>query len=225
MTNSSSEKPDRGGDSYQVGVAINSSVGYRSVVINTMGGDAQQAALALARTLAEQRHRLPPEQVAALEDQLRQLQAQMGQGFADVRAGQGALSAQLENSVATVQAILLAQLEAQEQNLTGEILAVLESGAVAADELDRHLAVIAQAVGQAQPADSAVQQVVLQAQEVLSAPGLDVQNKLKMTIPLIPFLLQYEGELGLGQQMNLEQALRIVWRAMTGWTGRQSTGG
>ncbi|RLT39302.1 MAG: hypothetical protein DWI57_10510 [Chloroflexi bacterium] len=219
MTNSSSDKAERSGDSYQVGVAIGSAVGHQPVVVNISGGGAE-AALALARTLAEQRHRLLPDQVAALEEQLRRLQAQMGQGFADVRAGQGALSAQLENAIGTLHASLLARLDSQERRLTEEILAVLASGAVAADELDRHLAVIEEALGHAQMADPAAQAVVRQAQELLGVPGLDALHRLKITLPLLPFFLSYEGELELGQQVNLEEALAAVWRAMTAWVRR-----
>jgi len=215
VTTSSSDKAERSGDSYQVGVAINSAVGHQPVVVNTGGGE--QAAQIIARTLAEQRHRLPPEQVAALEAQLRQLQAQMGQGFADVRGGQGALSAQMEFAIGTLQATLLARLDVQESHLTGEILAVLESGAVAADELDHHLADIEALLEQARSTDPPVRDALVQARQVLSAPGLDVNSKLKVTVPLIPFLLAYEGELELGQQMNVEEALRSLWQAMTAW--------
>ncbi|HRJ42620.1 MAG: hypothetical protein KJZ86_21550 [Caldilineaceae bacterium] len=217
MTTSPFDKSEPRGDSYQVGVAINSSVGHQPLAVNVSGGNVEQTALALARLLAEQRHRLPPEQVAGLEAQLRQLQAQMGQGFADLRAGQGALSAQVESAIGSLQASLLARLDGQEARLTGEILAVLESGGVAADELDRQLTAIEAILGQLQIAEPSAQAALGQAQAVLAAPGLDVRSKLKVTIPLIPFLLDYEGELELGQQMNVEEALAALWRALLGW--------
>jgi len=40
--------------------------------------------------------------------------------------------------------------------------------------------------------------------EVISAPQLDVKHKLKFAIPIIPLLLEYEGEIELGSGMNLE---------------------
>jgi hypothetical protein len=42
--------------------------------------------------------------------------------------------------------------------------------------------------------------------EAIEAPRLDVKNKLKVTVPIIPLLLSYEGEIELGSGMNLEAA-------------------
>ncbi len=39
--------------------------------------------------------------------------------------------------------------------------------------------------------------------EMISAPQLDVKHKLKFAIPIIPLLLEYEGEVELGSGMNL----------------------
>lgn len=218
MTTSPSDKPEGRGDSYHIYNAKDSAIGPNAFTVNISGGgNPEQTAQSIARLLAEQRHILPPEQAAGLEAQLRRLQAQMGQGFADLRDGQGALSAQMESSFGSLQATLLARLDAQEARLTGEILAVLESGAVAADELDRHLAAIAGLVRDLRATSPAVQAPLAQAQALLAAPGLDVRSKLKLTVPLIPFLLDYEGELELGQQMNVEEALRALWRALVGW--------
>jgi hypothetical protein len=44
--------------------------------------------------------------------------------------------------------------------------------------------------------------------EVIKAPTLGIKHKLKVTIPIIPLLLGYEGELELGSEMNLEAAWR-----------------
>ncbi len=49
--------------------------------------------------------------------------------------------------------------------------------------------------------------------EVINAPGLDAKHKLKVTAPIIPFLLEYEGELELGSGINLKPAWeRLVAR-------------
>jgi hypothetical protein len=42
--------------------------------------------------------------------------------------------------------------------------------------------------------------------EVMNAPGLDTKHRLKVSLPLIPFLLDYEGELELGMGINLKEA-------------------
>jgi hypothetical protein len=42
--------------------------------------------------------------------------------------------------------------------------------------------------------------------EVIKAPELDAKHKLKVTVPIIPLLLEYEGELELGTGINLKAA-------------------
>ncbi|HEY9875704.1 MAG TPA: hypothetical protein V6D12_19900 [Candidatus Obscuribacterales bacterium] len=40
--------------------------------------------------------------------------------------------------------------------------------------------------------------------EAIKAPELDAKHKLKVTVPIIPLILQYEGELELGTAINLK---------------------
>jgi len=44
------------------------------------------------------------------------------------------------------------------------------------------------------------------ATDIVDAPGLSVAHKLKLMLPIIPFLLGYEGQIQLGSRMNLEMA-------------------
>ena len=44
------------------------------------------------------------------------------------------------------------------------------------------------------------------ASTIVDSPTLGVAHKLKLTVPIIPFLLGYEGEIQLGSRMNLEMA-------------------
>lgn len=46
--------------------------------------------------------------------------------------------------------------------------------------------------------------------ELASAPGLDARHKLKVTIPIVPVLLSYEGELELNSRLDLA----AVWQAL-----------
>lgn len=46
--------------------------------------------------------------------------------------------------------------------------------------------------------------------EVINAPGLDTKHRLKVSLPIIPFLLDYEGELELGAGINL----RAAWQQL-----------
>jgi hypothetical protein len=46
--------------------------------------------------------------------------------------------------------------------------------------------------------------------EVADAPKLDAKHKLKITVPIIPYLLSYEGEVELKSGLNLE----AVWKRL-----------
>lgn len=44
--------------------------------------------------------------------------------------------------------------------------------------------------------------------EVINAPQMDFKHRLKVAVPIIPFILDYEGELELGTGINLKEALK-----------------
>ena len=52
--------------------------------------------------------------------------------------------------------------------------------------------------------------------ESLDSPKLDLTNKLKLSIPIIPFLLNYETEMALKNGINL----KTLWQALKGHTSR-----
>ena len=44
--------------------------------------------------------------------------------------------------------------------------------------------------------------------QVINAPQMDFKHRLKVAVPIIPFILDYEGELELGTGINLKEALK-----------------
>lgn len=44
--------------------------------------------------------------------------------------------------------------------------------------------------------------------QVINAPQMDFKHRLKVAVPLIPFILDYEGELELGTGINLKEGLK-----------------
>jgi hypothetical protein len=46
--------------------------------------------------------------------------------------------------------------------------------------------------------------------EILKSPGLDFKHRLKVAIPVIPFLLEYEAEMELGTGINLNKAWQTL---------------
>lgn len=51
---------------------------------------------------------------------------------------------------------------------------------------------------------------VTELNQAISAPQMDVRHRLKLALPIIPWLISYEGELDLGSSVNLE----TTWRAL-----------
>ncbi len=51
--------------------------------------------------------------------------------------------------------------------------------------------------------------------EIVDAPELSAAHRLKLTLPIIPFLLSYEGEIQLGSRMDLEMAWEWLKKKLT----------
>jgi hypothetical protein len=46
--------------------------------------------------------------------------------------------------------------------------------------------------------------------EIIKSPELDTRHKITVTLPIIPFLINYEGELELGTGFNIKSAREFV---------------
>jgi hypothetical protein len=49
--------------------------------------------------------------------------------------------------------------------------------------------------------------------ETISTPGLDARHRLKLTVPIIPLILAYEGEV----EFNIRASLEAIWKKLRGW--------
>jgi len=139
-------------------------------------------------------------------------------GMRDLQAGQKRILARFDQQEQRILAPILAQLDAQQAEQTAAVLDALNARIFPADELGRHLAVIQMALAElniraTQMGDRQLAESARQVTEFASAPGLDIKHKLKVTIPIVPVLLSYEGAFELGSRLNLEEA----WRALRGW--------
>lgn len=194
----------RGGDSYSVGTAKNSVVGPQGFVINT--GGAAVDADAVRRLLAAAR----------------------GEGgssaamLAEVRAMFAALNVKVDRLFGHIDlrslqsvALVYARLDTQEHTLSAAIAEAVQQNTFAADELDRHLAVIRRALAEVQAqatplADSELAEGAGAALRLAEDPTIDAKHKLEVTLPLIPLLLSYKFEAELGSRANLV----AVWEAL-----------
>jgi len=149
-----------------------------------------------------------------LDDMLRQINVR----FDRLDAGQTRILTRFDQQEQRIVQPILARLDEQQVALTAAVLDALEAHTFPADELGRHLATIQMALAEiciraAQIGDRQLAESSRQVTELASAPGLDIKHKLKVTIPIVPVLLSYEGAFELGSRLNLEE----TWRAIRGW--------
>jgi len=197
-------------------------VAARGAVIIQQSGGASMTAADLARILAALRDQpavgLDAAQMAELRAILASLEQRM-QGVAlgvdELKTGQQRILVRFDLTEQRILSPLLARLDAQEATLLDKILDVLDVATIGADELDRHLTVIDTALAELNTRSGQIadRQLIASAEQVaqLASPlGLDAKHKLKLTIPMVPVLLSYEGEFELGSKLDLA----VVWQAL-----------
>jgi hypothetical protein len=99
---------------------------------------------------------------------------------------------------ATIEAVAQ-QLDRNQLLLTQNLLDALDANQVSEPQIQQMLAVLAERVPALPPSQAAVA-------EIIKDPTLDARHKLKVTLPLVPFLVEYEGELELGSGFNIKLA-------------------
>lgn len=99
---------------------------------------------------------------------------------------------------ATIEAVAQ-QLDRNQLMLTQNLLDALEANQVSEQQMQQMLAVLEERVPALPPSQAAVA-------EIIKSPELDAKHKLKVTLPLVPFLVDYEGELELGSGFNIKSA-------------------
>ncbi|MBW4514660.1 MAG: hypothetical protein KME11_05490 [Timaviella obliquedivisa GSE-PSE-MK23-08B] len=99
---------------------------------------------------------------------------------------------------ATIEAVAQ-HLDRNQLLLTQNLLDALEANQVPEQQMQQMLAVLEERVPALPPSQAAVA-------EIIKAPELDARHKLKFTLPLVPFLVDYEGELELASGFNIKSA-------------------
>ena len=124
----------------------------------------------------------------------------------------------MERYDATEQAIvatLIDRLDVQQATITYAVLSAVEAGSVPAAEMQVATGAIEETLTELRDQPALLQGEGLSAEvdrlsDALSEPTVGVSQKLKLTLPIIPFILAYEGELELKTVMKL----RGVWRSL-----------
>jgi hypothetical protein len=221
----SAAQPPAAAPKYQVGTAINSTVGDYGVTVNQAGSTSLDPA-AIARLVQALRAQAPGDpavqaEIVALLREMQPTLAGVAAGVRDLQAGQSYILAGFDQQEQRIIAPILSRLDSQQTAQTAAILDALDTRAFLADELGRHLAAIHLTLAQinvrsAHIADRQLAEAAHKLAEAAGDPGLDVKHKLKVAIPIVPLLLAYEGELALGSGLNLRKA----WAALQDWAGR-----
>ena len=101
------------------------------------------------------------------------------------------------------QAIITAiaqQLNESQLELTQKLLEAVEANQVSETEMQQMLTAIEERIHSLPPSQATT------AAEIIRNPDLDARHRLKVSLPLVPLLVQYEVELELGASFNIKSA-------------------
>ncbi len=151
---------------------------------------------------------MPPELIARLDV--------LEQRLDYLLAGQAALHADVRRGFA----LLYQQLDKLEQEAVREIMVAIRARRLSDAEVAQWMVDIRQAIALLGPATTQQEPMLALALDDMRATvesELEIQSKLELSIPLIPFLLSYRLDVGVEVEMPLRQLKERVagrWRAL-----------
>ncbi|MFM6345237.1 MAG: hypothetical protein ACKPFK_08830, partial [Dolichospermum sp.] len=126
------------------------------------------------------------------------------------------LLARYEAGEQNIIATLTEKLDDSQMVMISAVLDAIETNQVTEGEMQNILQGIEQNITKLQQQGTALPPSESALVEIINYPELDFKHKLKVAIPLIPFILDYEGELELGTGINLKQALQALMMRLKG---------
>jgi hypothetical protein len=100
--------------------------------------------------------------------------------------------------------VIIEQLNQTQLAFTENMLNAVAANQVSESEMLEMLAVLESRIPSL-PANSQAEIA-----EIIKSPELDTRHKITVTLPIIPFLINYEGELELGTGFNIKSAREFV---------------
>lgn len=100
--------------------------------------------------------------------------------------------------------VIIEQLNQTQLALTENMLNAVAANQVSESEMLEMLAVLESRI----PSLPASSQAEIA--EIIKSPELDTRHKITVTLPIVPFLINYEGELELGTGFNIKSAWEFV---------------
>ena len=167
----------------------------------------------------------PSAEMQDTADILRQMDTKLdgllsGQKFIqdDLKDFRKTLLARFDASEQTIISTIVQRLDQNQSATVQSILDVMDTQHVPENELQETLNVIQQALSEIKQKeagyyDSQLLRDVGNLSEVVDDPKLDVNHKLKVSVPIIPLILSYETEVGLKSGLNLKAA----WQRSKAW--------
>ena len=166
----------------------------------------------------------PPAGMQDTADMLRQMDAKLD----DLRGGQKVIQddladfrktllARFDDSEQTIISTVVQRLDQNQSATVQSILDEIETHRLPENELQGTLNVIQQTLSEIKQKeagyyDSQLVRDVGNLSEVVDDPKLDVNHKLKVSVPIIPLILSYETEVGLN--------LKAAWQRLKEWRGK-----
>lgn len=197
---------------YHVVNAINSTIGEGNVMVNVFGGKgwstAETTKLAVALRAQQGGEPIGADELRAL---FAGVQMQIQQVDITLRLGFTTVLMRFDASEQRIVGPIMARLDVQHTAEMAAILEVFEAVAISTDDLTQLLAAVSASLHEvtgkiAQIPDEELSSTITQLADLVDAPSLDVKHKLKLSLPVIPLLLEYEGEIELNSRLNLETA-------------------
>jgi len=170
----------------------------------------------------------PPAGMQDSADMLRQMGAKLdgllsGQSAIqkDLKDFRKTLLARFDDSEQTIISTVVQRLDQNQLVTVRRILGEIETHRLPESELQETLSAVLQAISEIKQNeagyyDSRLVSEAANLSEMVDDPKLDVNHKLKVSIPIIPLILSYETEVGLKSGLNLKTA----WQRLKAWRGK-----
>ncbi len=131
------------------------------------------------------------------------------------------LLARFDDSEQTIISTVVQRLDQNQSATVQSILDGIDANRLPESELQETLSAVVQALSEIKQnkagyCDSQLVSEAANLSEVVDDPKLDVNHKLKVSIPIIPLILKYEAEVGLKSGLNLKTA----WQRLKAWRGK-----
>ena len=149
----------------------------------------------------------PQEQISIIKSQLQQVDEKLNWLAGGQAAFYQAVLAHFTTEETAIIEPITRQLEESQIVEVESVLKAIEFNQVGEEETNLVVAQLKKALAEAKEKDLKLPSGNEAVIEALNYPTLDAKHALKVSIPIIPFILSYEGELGLGAGVKI----REIW--------------